>query len=82
MTDKECLELIEKDYPEFDATILADFEDKYYVNISYRKAPNGLADIHSVNKFTGEVSGSIPLGIVLNNEKIRMAIMGLESQTK
>ena len=71
MTEKECLRIVQNEYPDFEAKIIADCHGKYYVNLKYKKGSDNLADIHSVDKKTGEVSGTIPLSIILDDEDVR-----------
>lgn len=80
ITEQQAVELAEKEYPGCSAEVVADVEGLYYVNIFQNGETQGFADIHTVNKNTGEVSGNIPLGKVLENEQVVSQITGQQKK--
>lgn len=66
MTEKECLDLVKKEYPESRPAIVAEVGSLYYVDLRI----NDMADFHTVDKTTKEVSGNIPTMKVLENRQI------------
>ena len=65
IAEKQAIELVEKAYPGYSAEVVADIGGVYYVNIIQNGESDGLADIHTVDKETGKVSGNIPFGKVI-----------------
>lgn len=73
MTEQEILSVAKLVYPGCNIEIIADTGDKYYVNISSKNS-DGLSDIHSIDKKSGEISGNIPTLIALKDEGLRHKI--------
>ena len=70
MTEKECLDLVKNEYPGSNPVVISEVGNLYYVDLRF----NDMADFHTVNKATKEVSGNIPTMTVLKNDQIRSQI--------
>lgn len=70
ITEQEAVKLVEKEYPDHKAEVVADVGDVFYVNISIIGEENGIADLHTVDKKTGKVSGNIPTMKILDNPEV------------
>ena len=70
IAEKEAIKLVEEEYPGYSAEVIADVGNEFYVKIIQNGKSDELADVHTVNKETGEVSGNIPIGKVLENLEV------------
>lgn len=83
IAELEAVKLVEKEYPGYTAKLVADHDGKYYVNIVQNGDPDNLADFHTVDKSTGEVSGNIPFGKILEIPQVLEQINnGLKKKMK